>query len=333
MIDEEMKKAPLWQEVTSEYQLEKLPDVKVETVIDIGANEGFFSLYARERWPSAIIRAYEPHPDTFQKLLRNTTGIRIYECAVLHPAPSEKVRLYEGKNFRTECSVRDDVRWPQLSQDLDKWEMVTAIDSSTLPPCDVLKIDTEGSEVEILEGYPHLKTVKVLLVEAHAVGGDLRGQMTRIAEITEKAGLRFLNGKGCVMRFVRAGSAASRPHEPDAIPADIVGDKVEPRVEKGGWAYVRDSGGQRWLGRIIAETRWPMVSLGPVAEMPPSKIFFPMPVAGTEDGAVIELKPQGAYSVTGTFQRTVHVQAASLQRLTDKDAAAMQPLLDEIDVK
>lgn len=76
-----------------------------------------------------------------------------------------------------------------------------------------------------------------------------------------------------------------------------------------------------------------MVSLGPVAEMPPTKIFFPMPVAGTEDGAVIELKPQGAYSVTGTFQRTVHVQAASLQRLTDKDAAAMQPLLDEIDVK
>jgi tetratricopeptide (TPR) repeat protein len=72
---------------------------------------------------------------------------------------------------------------------LEEFEMVHTIDAGTLPRCDVLKIDTEGSEVDILLGYPHLKSVKVLLVEPHAVNGDLIGNMAAIKTLASEAGL------------------------------------------------------------------------------------------------------------------------------------------------
>src|SRR5208282_3194799 len=110
----------------------------------------------------------------------------------------------EGVNNREECSTHDDVRWPHVSQKLDTWVDVPTIDAAELPPCDVLKVDTEGAEVDILTGFRHLSTVGVLLVEAHPVGGDLQGQIRRITEIAEAAGLRPApSARFGILRFVR----------------------------------------------------------------------------------------------------------------------------------
>src|SRR5206468_5436914 len=37
-------------------------------ILDIGANVGYFSLYAAKKFPKAMIFAFEPFPDTFQRL-------------------------------------------------------------------------------------------------------------------------------------------------------------------------------------------------------------------------------------------------------------------------
>ena len=82
------------------------------------------------------------------------------------------------------------------------WLDVPTIDAGRFGPCDVLKVDTEGSEVEILEGYRHLNDVKVLLVESHAVGGNQAGQIKRLKEIASAAGFSLLEDTN-PMRFVR----------------------------------------------------------------------------------------------------------------------------------
>ncbi|MFF7534928.1 FkbM family methyltransferase [Streptomyces bobili] len=48
-------------------------DVPAKPVIlDIGANIGLFTLFAMERWPDAKVFAFEPAPDVFDALQRNT---------------------------------------------------------------------------------------------------------------------------------------------------------------------------------------------------------------------------------------------------------------------
>src|SRR3989442_12885032 len=54
------------------------------TIFDIGANEGQFTLAAAHRFPTAHIYAFEPVPDTFQKLTDNVKAqkqVQLYNCA------------------------------------------------------------------------------------------------------------------------------------------------------------------------------------------------------------------------------------------------------------
>jgi FkbM family methyltransferase len=195
-----------------EYALENLPNLREPVVLDIGANVGNFARIALDRWPGASVHCYEPHPATFHRLreAEDLAGIEATCAAVTHPARG-RVRLYLGVNGDHECSLHTDMVWPpdasdpkpHISQRLDAWVDVDTIDAASLPPCDVLKIDCEGEEIPVLTGYRHLAGVRVLLTEAHAVGGDLRGQAREIRRIAEAAGLRFVGPDPVVQRFVR----------------------------------------------------------------------------------------------------------------------------------
>jgi FkbM family methyltransferase len=195
-----------------EYDLNSLPDLTDPVVLDVGSNVGNFARIALDRWPSAVVHCFEPHPDTFRRLreAEDLAGIEATCAAVTHPARG-KSRLYLGVNGDHECSLRDDIVWPpdasdpktHVSQRLDAWVDVDTVDASTLPPCDVLKIDCEGEELAVLAGYKYLGRVRVMIVEAHAVGGDLRGQAHEIRRIAEAAGLRFVGPDPVVQRFVR----------------------------------------------------------------------------------------------------------------------------------
>lgn len=53
----------------SESYVKHFPDLNgVRTVIDVGANVGFFSLFAALRFPEAVIHAYEPLPSNYRRL-------------------------------------------------------------------------------------------------------------------------------------------------------------------------------------------------------------------------------------------------------------------------
>jgi hypothetical protein len=54
-----------------------------------------------------------------------------------------------------------------------------------LPPCDILKADAEGVELEVFEHYPHLDGVRVAIYEWHR-----HEHRDRIGPICEAAGLR-----------------------------------------------------------------------------------------------------------------------------------------------
>jgi FkbM family methyltransferase len=190
--------------VAREYDLASLPDLDCPIVLDIGANRGNFSRLVLQRWPGAFVHAFEPNPKTYAALRSATDLARIgATCAAVKQVAKGRVRLFLGVNGDHECSTRDDVRWPHCSQRLDQWIDVDTFSASSLLRADVVKVDTEGDELEILGGYRHLKSARVLLAEAHAVGGDLRGQAAEIRRVAEHYGLRWIGPDPVIQRFVR----------------------------------------------------------------------------------------------------------------------------------
>ena len=129
-------------------------------IIDVGANVGGFSLWAKYRWPGASIDAYEPVLDNFKLLEKNARSVKSITCHKQAVAKTSGTRkIYYGKHNPGECSFH------KGHEQTDNGEDVQTIAASKLPECDIMKIDTEGAEVEIVENL--VNWPKIFLIEYH----------------------------------------------------------------------------------------------------------------------------------------------------------------------
>jgi FkbM family methyltransferase len=130
------------------------------TVLDIGANVGAFALRARALWPEAAIRCYEPELENYQGLVRNTSchaRIQAYRFAVRSFNGTDKILI--GDQGVT-CGFH------QLGRQTNVRERVMCVDAEEIPSADLVKIDTEGCEVEIVSRLDLSKT-RALVLEYH----------------------------------------------------------------------------------------------------------------------------------------------------------------------
>lgn len=166
-----------------EYAHPLLPREGIRTILDIGANVGAFSIWARWMWPEATIEAYEPNPEAAECCEANLTSGTVHRLAVTtNPDPI----LYMAPDLGWASTTFSDMG-------RDKQIKVPAIHPKDLPPCDLLKVDAEGAEVDILSNYPHLKDCQVVMYEYH--GGPPAGNpMDRevLAGLCIRVGLKML---------------------------------------------------------------------------------------------------------------------------------------------
>jgi len=130
-------------------------------VLDIGANVGAFTAWARAKWPECRVDAYEPSASNamrFDDNHREDDHVGLRGVAVMKLPGSVQLRL--GLNNCGENSVFD------VDGQLHQVVIVPGIAACDLPPGDFIKIDTEGAEVEILEGID-LSSAQVLAYEWH----------------------------------------------------------------------------------------------------------------------------------------------------------------------
>ncbi len=123
-----------------------------DTVVDVGANVGCFVLECQHRAPGIRVHAVEPNPSTFEQLLENVkrnelqTVVTAYQLAV----SDQRGSLYlEPGGYTTghQGLTRSGDGQPVRCETLDDLFARAGIER-----CDLLKIDTEGGEVSIVEG-------------------------------------------------------------------------------------------------------------------------------------------------------------------------------------
>ena len=144
-----------------EYNI-NLP-ITAPIILDIGANIGVFSRWASKKWTDATIYAYEPIRDNFNVLIKTVEGLNVIPLNVAVRENGGTDVMYLGKNNCGEASFFD------LGEQADETEKVKVMDAALLPRADIIKIDTEGCELEILKEID-LSGAKAIMVELHRKG-------------------------------------------------------------------------------------------------------------------------------------------------------------------
>jgi FkbM family methyltransferase len=159
---------PIW---SGEYDEPGFVPGHGDIVVDIGANIGAFAMLAASR--GARVRSYEPHPDSFAHMERNTAKWRV-EChrAAVTTEHADTVQLYLGPRDTRNTLLGKDAK---SARELDEQVEVPAIPLAEVlrDPVDLLKLDVEGGEFDLLWAEPHLlRRAKRIIAEVHTVFGD-----------------------------------------------------------------------------------------------------------------------------------------------------------------
>jgi FkbM family methyltransferase len=156
------------------YGVEQLSQ-SLRTIIDIGANVGLFPIAARNRFPQAVIHAYEANPNLefYLKHQSEITNFTYFMEAV--GAEDGRVvldiREVSGKT-RSTVSENGDVPMVSLKRAIDR------IGGSV----DLAKVDCEGAEWLLFEDRDSWQLVQNLSLEYHLWSGHTHAETRQVIE-------------------------------------------------------------------------------------------------------------------------------------------------------
>jgi FkbM family methyltransferase len=135
-------------------------DGKVNNILDVGSNVGFFSLAARSRFPDASIHSYEPNPQMQPHLLNNTgpLAIQVHPEAIGAQDGWIEMDARQGSLFAKTVASRNG--------HIKQTAVATAIDRMG-GSVDLLKLDCEGAEWELFNDRTIWQSIGRLTMEYH----------------------------------------------------------------------------------------------------------------------------------------------------------------------
>jgi FkbM family methyltransferase len=142
---------------------------RAEAFLDVGANTGFYSLYAKARNPRLVVLAFEPSPINFD-LLRQNIALNGYDIAALEAAVTDKdgdVTLYDFATHSYSASLVEGFREGSVARSVPGFTLDTIAEKHNLLGKKLLiKVDVEGHESAVLAGAARvIAAAPTLLIE------------------------------------------------------------------------------------------------------------------------------------------------------------------------
>lgn len=149
------------------------------SLVDIGANVGFFSLMMRDLFPAISVFAIEPVPDIFHCLNKNLgpLGAKVFCLAFSDRVGQESMKFNELESSRSQI-----ITGPSVENFGDNNDVIINVPTTTLDEfclenniedIDFLKIDTEGFESRVLKGGQKiLSRTRYLHIEINVEGNE-----------------------------------------------------------------------------------------------------------------------------------------------------------------
>ena len=177
-----------------------IPDLSFSvppSILDIGAHVGAASARFLAFYPGCSIQAYEPHPAMAEAFAENLSdagwSVTLHRLAVVGIGwPHVDAFLLDGLRGPWHRSVH------QLSEQLTTGTKVATIRASELPEADILKLTTNGCEVDILDSYAYLMKLRAVILRSVRPSDE-----TSIVERLRASGLKLLSERAPEMLFVR----------------------------------------------------------------------------------------------------------------------------------
>jgi FkbM family methyltransferase len=170
-----------------------------DLVLDVGANVGLFTLLAARLARRGRVLALEPHPANFMRLKQHVAAAGVTNVALLQVAVGPEPGLQE---LRCKTFTKHSLQLPGTGEAQQRGgsdvglqvqviRLSDLIGPSGLSRVDYLKVDTEGSELAILESLPQHKAQLVhrIVLEYHDLAS--KGVRSRIAALLRSLGFKI----------------------------------------------------------------------------------------------------------------------------------------------
>lgn len=135
-----------------------------EVIVDCGANIGLATVFFKDKYPSSKIFTIEPDVANFNMLQRNTatySDIYLIHAGIWSRSTNLCIKDLDSPSWAFQVEESE-------SGSISAISIMDIIDRYQLSKIDVLKIDIEGSEVNLFSGnLEWLQYVKVLMIELH----------------------------------------------------------------------------------------------------------------------------------------------------------------------
>jgi FkbM family methyltransferase len=201
--------------IRNAYGVDAFTDIKrlsqawqytIEVFFDVGAHGGDTTIRARHNFVNCRIIAFEPHPKTFRQLSENTTKIPNVELfnLALGSASGEKT-MFEYNESKTNSllpNAQFAVRFREKNVigqiQVDCLTLDEFCSESSIRKIDVLKIDTEGFDLEVLKGATSMlaqRAIKFIYFEFNDIAprsGTSGGALIPIDQLIRAYGYRFI---------------------------------------------------------------------------------------------------------------------------------------------
>jgi FkbM family methyltransferase len=176
---------------------------------DIGANEGVFAIQIAKNEPKTFVMAFEPIPKLVYSINKSTTHLKNFMIlrnavsnfngeARFNISPESQYGDYSCSSL-LDFSDKSKTDWPGREDfkvidyiDVDVIRLDSIITEYKIPKIDYLKIDTQGSDLKVLEGLGEF----ISIVRAGTMEAAAKESILYDGQNTQEESIRFLESNG-----------------------------------------------------------------------------------------------------------------------------------------